>query len=138
MFRLITAFVLATLPLAPPAAEEATVAAQVVAMQTQRAVEAAPQAPLDEYAGVYRTPDGALFVVERVGDSLAIELPETFALPIRAAAADGSFVLGPVVEIAFETDADGEPLLIVSVPASSPVVATRVSLPRGVVSIQDI
>jgi hypothetical protein len=59
------------------------------------------------------------------------------ALPIRAAAG-ASFVLGPVVEIAFETGLDGEPRLIVSVPESAPVIATRVALPRGVVTIQDI
>ena len=85
MFRLITAIILATLPLAPPAAEEQAAAEQVVAMQTQQEVAAATRAPLDDHAGVYRTPDGALFVVERAGDALSIELPETFALPIRAA-----------------------------------------------------
>ena len=137
MFRLITAVVLATLPLAPPVAEEQAAAPQIVAMQTEHDVAAALRAPLDEYTGVYRTADGALYVVERTGDSLAIELPETLALPIRAAAG-GSFVLGPVVEISFETGADGEPRMIVSVPASAPVVATRVALPRGFVTIQDI
>lgn len=137
MFRLITAVALATLPLTAPAADEPTAAPQVVALQTQHDAGAAARAPLDEYTGVYRTADGALFVVERSGDTLAIELPETFALPIRAAAG-GSFVLGPVVEIAFENGVDGEPRMIVSVPASAPVVATRVALPRGVVTIQDI
>lgn len=136
MFRLITAVVLATLPLAPAAAEEQTAAPQIVAMQTQSDVAASDAARLDAYTGVYQSADGALFVVERAGDSLAIELPETMALPIRAESG-GTFVLGPVVEIAFETGADGEPRMIISVPAA-PVVATRVMLPRGVVTIQDI
>lgn len=136
MFRFITAVVLATLPLASPAAEEQTAAPQIVAMQTPSDV-AIDAARLDAYTGVYQTADGALFVVERAGDSLAIELPETLALPIRAAAG-GSFVLGPVVEIAFETGLHGEPRMIVSVPASDPVVATRVPLRRGAVTIQDI
>lgn len=136
MFRLISAVIFATLPLAPPAAEEQS-APQVVALQTQHDVAAAPRAPLDEYTGVYQTADGATFVVARAGDSLAIELPETMALPIRAESG-GSFVLGPVIAIAFETNAGGEPRMIVSVASAAPVVATRVALPRGVVTIQDI
>lgn len=135
MFRLISAVVFATLPVAPSAAEEQT-APQVVAMQTQHDAAAA-HARLDDYTGVYRTADGATFVVQRAGDSLAVELPESLALPMSVSAG-GNFVLGPVVEIAFETGPDGEPRMIVSLPSAAPLVATRVALPRGVVTIQDI
>lgn len=137
MFRLTSAAVAAIVSFAAATAEEQTAVSQVVAMQTQRDVAAAEPAPLDVYTGVYATADGALFVVERANESLAVELPETMALPIRAQSS-GSFVLGAMVEIAFEIGADGEPCMIVSVPSAAPVVAKRVALPRGVVTIQDI
>jgi hypothetical protein len=42
------------------------------------------------------------------------------------------------VQIAFETGHDGQVRMIVSRPSAAPVVATRVPLPRGFVTIQDI
>jgi hypothetical protein len=69
---------------------------------------------------------------------LAIELPETMALPIRANG-DVSFVLdGSTVQIAFDVGPDGQVRMIVSRPPAAPVVAMRVPLPRGLVTIQDI
>ena len=141
MFRLTSVVLATSLSLAAIAAEENSAAtsehAQVVALNTNRVV-AERAASLDDYAGVYQTSDGATFVVARAGDSLAIELPETLALPIRAAG-DLSFVLdGPVVQIAFDVGSDGQARMIVSRPSAAPVVATRVTLPRGSVTVQDI
>ena len=137
MFRLTSVALVTSLSLAAIAAEEGSVPTgehmQIVALHTS---SVAAQPGLDDYAGVYVTADGATFVVSRAGDSLAIELPETMALPIRAAASTG-FVLDAVVEIAFES-ADGQTRLIVSRPSADPVVATRVPLRRGVVTIHDI
>jgi predicted NBD/HSP70 family sugar kinase len=138
MFRLTSAALVASLSFAALAAEEAFVPSgapeQVVALNTNSvAVEPA----LDDYAGVYVAADGATFVVARAADSLAIELPETMALPIRAGAGMGFVLDGSVVEIAFETSG-GQTRLIVSRPSAAPVVAIRVPLRRGVVTIQDI
>jgi hypothetical protein len=95
-------------------------------------------ASLDEYAGVYETTDGALFVVVRDGESLSVELPENVALPMRAA--DGpSFVPdATVIRIAFRTDAEGQVHIVVLRSAEEVVVARRVPLRRGIVTIQDI
>jgi hypothetical protein len=138
MFRLTSVVLVTSLSLAAIAAEEGSAPngghAQVVALNTS---SVAVQAVLDDYAGVYVTADGATFVVARAGDSLAIELPETMALPIRAAASTGFVLDGSGVEIVFETS-DGQTRLIVSRPSATPVVATRVPLRRGVVTIQDI
>ena len=141
MFRLTSVVLATSLSLAAIAAEEDSgatgVHAQVVALNTNRVVAEQP-APLDDYAGVYQTADGATFVVAQAGDSLAIELPETMALPIRAAG-NLSFVLDASVgQIAFDVGPDGQPRMIVSRPSAAPVVATRVPLPRGSVTIQDI
>ena len=138
MFRLTSAALVTSLSLAALAAEQASVPndahAQVLALNTN---SVAAEHALDDYAGVYVTADGATFVVARTADSLAIELPETMALPVRAAAGM-SFVLdGSVVQIAFETSG-GQTRLIVSQPSAAPVVAIRVPLRRGVVTIQDI
>jgi len=137
MFRLTSVVLVTSLALAAIAAEEGSAPnsghAQVVALNTN-SVAAAPA--LDDYTGLYETPDGATFVVARAGDSLAIELPETMALPIRAAAG-ASFVLDGSMQIAFETSG-GQARLIISRPSAAPIVATRVQLPRGFVTIQDI
>ena len=138
MFRSITVVLVAALSAASIAAEEGSAPegelAQVVALNTGGV---AVQSVLDEYPGVYVTADGATFVVSRAGDSLAIELPETMALPIRAAAGAGFVLDASIVEIAFDTSG-GQTRLIVSRPSAAPVVATRVPLRRGVVTIQDI
>ena len=140
MLRLTSVVLATSLSFAAIAAEDGSASngghAQVVALNTNRVVTEQP-ASLDDYAGVYVTADGTMFVVARRGDSLSVELPETMALPIRAAG-NLSFVLdGPAVQIAFET-ADGLTRMIVSQPSAAPVVATRVPLRRGVVTIQDI
>lgn len=138
MFRLTSVVLVTSLSLAAIAAEESSAPtgghAQVVALNTSSVVA---QPVLDDFAGVYVTADGATFVVARAGDSLAIELPETMALPIRAAASTGFVLDGSVVEIAFDTSG-GQTRLIVSQPSAAPVVATRVPLPRGFVTIHDI
>ena len=141
MFRSTSVVLATSLSLAAIAAEDTSVPtggeAQVVALNTNRVVAEQP-ASLDDYAGVYQTADGATFVVAQAGDSLAVELPETMALPIRAAG-DLSFVLdASVVQIAFDVGPDGQTRMIVSRPSFAPVVATRVPLPRGFVTIQDI
>lgn len=141
MFRLTSVVLATSLSLAAIAAEEQSVPSggqtQVVALNTSRDVVAQRFVSLDDYAGVYQAADGAMFVVTRVGDSLAIELPETMALPIRAAG-ELSFVLdGPVVRIAFEM-AGGQARMIVSRPSGPDVVAMRLALPRGSVTVQDI
>jgi Domain of unknown function (DUF3471) len=142
MFRLTSVVLVSSLSLAAVAAEEPSAAggdhAQVVALNTSRDFVAEQPASLDDYTGVYETADGATFVVARAGDSLAIELPETMALPIRAAGGPSFTLDGTVVQIAFETDAGGQARLIVSRPSAAPIVATRVPLRSGVVTIQDI
>jgi hypothetical protein len=141
MFRLTSVVLVTSLSLAAIAAEEDSAASgehtQVVALNASRDVVAEPTS-LDDYAGVYETADGATFVVARAGGSLAIELPETMALPIRANGGPSFTLDGALVQIAFETDARGQARLIVSRPSAAPVVATRVPLRRGVVTIQDI
>jgi hypothetical protein len=137
MFRSTTVVLVASLSLAVAAEEDSVPTgehAQVVALNTGSVVV---EPVLDDYAGVYVTADGAAFVIARVGDSLAIELPETMALPIRAAATAGFVLDASVLEIAFETSG-GQTRLIVSRPSAAPVVATRVPLRRGVVTIHDI
>jgi hypothetical protein len=141
MFRLASCFVIAALFTAfavdrPASGEDST----VVALNTDRAVmtsEIASRAlSLDDYAGVYQTADGATFVVVREGDALTIEMPETVALPIRAAG--DTFVLDSAyVRIAFEVD-NGNVRLVLTRALGEPVVATRMSLQHGVVTIHDI
>jgi hypothetical protein len=141
MFRLISAFVIAALFTAfavdrPANGEDTT----LVALNTERAVTTtgpALRAPsLNDYAGVYQTADGAMFVVVCNGESLAIELPETIALPIRAAGT--GFVLDPsFVRISFEND-DGNVRLVLARALEDPVVATRMPARQGVVTIHDI
>ena len=138
MFRLTSVVLVISLSLSAIAAEEGSAPngehTQVVALNT---TSVAAHAVLDDHEGVYVTADGATFVVARAGDSLVIELPETMALPIRAAASSGFVLDGSVVEIAFETSGE-QTRLIVSRPSAPPVVATRVPLRRGVVTIHDI
>ena len=93
---------------------------------------------LDEYTGVYETADGALFVVVRDGESLAVELPESVALPIRAAEGPSFVPDATGMRIAFETHADGRVNIVVSRSGEEIVVATRVPLRRGIVTIKDI
>src|SRR5262245_5557998 len=115
MFRLTSVVLVTSLALAI-AAEEGSAPigghAQVLALNTTSVAAAAPA--LDDYTGLYETPDGATFVVARAGESLSIEMPETMALPIRAAAG-ASFVLDGSMQIAFET-VGGQARLIVSRP----------------------
>ena len=140
MFRLISAFVIAALFTAfavdrPASGEDTT----VVALNTDRTITTAPalRAPsLNDYAGVYQTADGATFVVVCNGESLAIELPETVGLPMRAAGT--GFVLdASFVRISFEND-DGNVRLVLARALEEPVVATRMPVRQGVVTIHDI
>lgn len=142
MLRLTSVVLATSLSLAAIAAEENSAAtgghAQVIALNTNHVV-AERTAAANDFAGVYQSADGATFVVAQSGDSWAIELPETMALPIRAAAGNVSFVLdGSVMQIAFDVGADGQARMIVSRPSAPPIVATRVTLPRGFVTVQDI
>jgi hypothetical protein len=141
MFRIVSAFVIAALLTAFAVNRSANGDdSLVISRSTTRTVTTTDPAPnvrsLDDYAGVYRTPDGATFVVIHDGDSLTIELPDIIALPIRAAGE--SFVVdSSVVSISFEAEG-GKARMVLAQPLGQPVVATRVSLPRGVVTIHDI
>ena len=141
MFRIVSAFVIAALFTAFAVNRSATGDDSIVISRssplTVATAEAAPNSQsLDAYAGVYRTSDGATFVVACDGDSLTIELPDIVALPIRAAGE--TFVVdSSVVSVSFETEG-GEVHMVLGQPLGEPVVATRVSLPRGVVTIHDI
>ena len=141
MFRLASSAIAITLSLAALGAETQPAAgepAQVIALNTHREGAAAEPKSLDDYAGVYASADGATFVVVRAGNSLAVELPESMSLPVRTANGTTFVLDGAAVRIAFETDADGQLRMVVSQPAGEPVVATRVTLPRGIVTIHDI
>jgi hypothetical protein len=144
MFRLASAAVAATLSFTSMGAEpttangeHATLAALSARTAGVSAGAAASAASLDEYAGVYESADGATFVVVRDGDSLTVELPDSIALPIRAAGP--SFVVDTsLVRIAFESDAGNSARLVLSQSSGETVVATRLPLRRGIVTIHDI
>ena len=142
MFRLVSAFVLSALVtffLVDPSASGDD--SRVVALATNRTItefDAPRSLALDDIAGVYETADGATFVVARTGESFTISLPETVALPIRAAGR-GFALDAALMHIAFETDGDcGCVRLKLAGMVDDPVVATRVNLPHGVVTIHDI
>ena len=142
MFRLISAVVLAaafTFAVVKKSAADGDHALEI-ALQANVVTEqpSARAASLDEYTGVYETADGALFVVVRDGESLAVELPKSVALPIRAAEGPSFVPDATVMRIAFETDADGRVNIVVSRSGDAIVVATRVPLRRGIVTIKDI
>lgn len=140
MFRLVSAFVLAALVTAfivdRPATGDDSSAVALATNRTITRIEPQPAAPLDDYAGVYETADGATFVVARDGESFTISLPETVALPIRAAGPGFAFDAS-LMHISFEADG-GSVRLVLAGTVADPVVATRVTLPRGVVTIHDI
>ena len=142
MFRLISAVVLAaafTFAVVKKSAANGEPALEI-ALQTNVVTEqrSAHVASLDEYTGVYETTDGALFVVVRHGESLAVELPESIALPIRVAEGPSFVPDATVMRIAFETGADGQVNIVVTRSGEEIVVATRVPLRRGIVTIKDI
>jgi len=142
MFRLISAVVLAaafTFAVVKKSAANGEPALEI-ALHTDVVAEQpnARAVSLDDYTGVYETADGALFVVVRDGDSLAVELPDSIALPIRAAEGRSFVPDASIMRIAFETGADGQLSIVVSRSAEENVVAARVPLRRGIVTIQDI
>jgi hypothetical protein len=141
MLRLASAFVIAGLVTAflvdgPANGDDSSVAA-LAAKRTITRIDPPPRSlSLDDYAGVYETVDGATFVVARDGESFTISLPESVALPIRAAGP--GFVLDvSLTHVAFEADGDCVRLVLTGA-FEEPLVATRVPLRRGVVTIQDI
>jgi hypothetical protein len=139
MFRLVSAFVLAALVTAFIVDRPATGDDSAVALATNRTItriEPQPTAPLGDFAGVYETKDGATFVVAREGESFTISLPETVALPIRAAGPGFAFDAS-LMHISFESDGDSVRLVLAGT-VTDPVVATRVTLPRGIVTVHDI
>ena len=142
MFRVVSAFVLSALItffLVDRSASGDD--SSVVALATNRTITAfdAPRSlALDDIAGVYETADGATFVVARNGESFTISMPETVVLPIRAASS-GFALDAALMHIAFETDADCSCVrLKFAGTVDDTVVATRVNLPHGVVTIHDI
>jgi hypothetical protein len=139
MLRLISAFVIAALFTAfavnRPASGEDSVALSIDRMAATPEPAEHPLS-LDDYVGVYETADGATFIVARAGESLQILLPDTIALPIRAAGP--SFVLdASFVRIEFET-VDGRVRMVLARALEEPVVATRMPSRHGLVTIQDI
>ena len=142
MFRLVSAFVLSALVTAflvdrSANGDDASVVA-LAANRTIAPLDAPRSSSLDDIAGVYETANGATFVVAREGESFTVSLPETVALPIRAAG-PGFALDASLMHIAFERDADCDCVrLKLAGRVEDPVVATRVTLPRGVVTIHDI
>ena len=141
MFRLVSAFVLSALVTAFLVDRSANGDDKsAVALATNRTItriDAPHSLSIDDIAGVYETADGATFVVAREGEAFTISLPETVALPIRAAG-PGFALDASLMHIAFETDGDGACVRLVLAGTVEDVVATRVQLPRGVVTIHDI
>lgn len=142
MFRLVSAFVLSALVTFFLVGRSANGDdSTVVALATNRTIPAfdAPRSlSVDDIAGVYETADGATFVVARNGESFTISMPETVALPIRAAG-PGFALDASLMHIAFETDDDCDCVrLKLAGTVEDTVVATRVNLPHGVVTIHDI
>ena len=142
MFRLVSAFVLSALVTAFLVDRSANGDdSSVVALATNRTItriDAPRSLSIDDITGVYETADGATFVVARDGESFTISLPETVALPIRAAG-PGFALDASLMHIAFETDSDCDCVrLKLAGTVEDPVVATRVALPNGVVTIHDI
>ena len=142
MFRLVSAFVLSALVTAflvdrSANGDDATVVA-LATNSTNTAIAAPHSSSLDDIAGVYETADGATFVVARDGESFTISLPESVALPIRTAG-PGFALDASLMRIAFEPDADCNCVrLKLAGTVEDPVVAKRVTLPHGVVTIHDI
>src|SRR5262245_24170914 len=139
MFRLVSAFVLSALVTAflvdrSANGDDSSVVA-LAADRTITRIDAPRSLSIDDIAGVYEAADGATFVVVRDGESFTISLPESVALPIRAAG-PGFALDASLMHIAFETDADCSCVrLVLAGTVEEPVVATRVPLPRGVVTI---
>jgi hypothetical protein len=105
-----------------------------------RAVEAT--AP-GEYAGRYDTETGLVFVVVNDGDSLTIELPDTWTTleaRLRAESARDFVGVEVPVRVTFEVGADGKVsgLRIDAPDEPAPLTAIRQPLRRGVVTIHDI
>ena len=142
MFRLVSAFVLSALITAFLVDRSANGDDEsAVALATNRTItrmDAPRSLSIDDIAGVYETADGATFVVARDGESFTISLPETIALPIRAAG-PGFALDASLMHIAFETDGDcGCVRLVLAGTVEDPVIAKRVPLPHGIVTIHDI
>jgi len=141
MFRLVSAFVLSALVtafLVDPSANGDDSSVALATNRTITRIDAPRSSSLDDIAGVYETADGATFVVARDGESFTISLPESVALPIRAAG-PGFSLDASLMNIAFETDGDCDCVrLKLAGTVEDTVVATRVNLPHGVVTIHDI
>ena len=141
MFRLVSAFVLSALVtafLVDPSANGDDSSVALATNRTITRIDAPRSSSLDDIAGVYETADGATFVVARDGESFTISLPESVALPIRSAG-PGFSLDASLMNIAFETDGDCDCVrLKLAGTVEDTVVATRVNLPHGVVTIHDI
>jgi len=141
MFRLVSAFVLSALVtafLVDPSANGDDSSVALATNRTITRIDAPRSSSLDDIAGVYETADGATFVVARDGESFTISLPESVALPIRAAG-PGFSLDASLMNIAFETDGDCDCVrLKLAGTVEDTVVATRVNLPHGVITIHDI
>jgi hypothetical protein len=122
------------------AAEPDTSTPQMVALADTphaRTAVAMPSESLDEYAGRYETPEGIVFIVDRIGDSLVIELPDSWglaSLTLRATRAHDFVAVTSPIRVTFGPDGG---LLLYAPTRQEPVAAARVVL-RGIVTIHDI
>jgi hypothetical protein len=85
---------------------------------------------------------GQVFVVERDGDALTIDLPDAFnrpALRLSAVAPRRFAASAARVRVTCEVDAAGRVTnAVVDVVDSSALAAPKAALPRGIVTIDDI
>jgi hypothetical protein len=126
------------------AAEPDTSTRQMVALADThhaRAAESITAESLDDYAGRYETQDGIVFIVDRIGDSLVIELPETWALgslTLRATSVHDFVAVEAPISVTFVAGSASPhgALLLYAPSRQEPVAAARVVM-RGVVTLHD-
>jgi hypothetical protein len=110
--------------------------------ELSNAQAAAASIALDEYVGRYVTSDGVEFVVVIENNALVIDLPADWGATESRLRAEGTgdfFVADVSVLVSFRT-VDGRVTGLVAYPARSeaPVMAVRVPLSRGIVTIEDV
>ena len=118
------------------AAEPNTSSRQVVALADTlhaRTADSISSESLDELAGRYETQDGIVFIVDHIGDSLVIELPESWglgALTLRATSVHDFVAVDAPISVTFVTGADSPDsalLLVCAEIAKSPLLRPGLS-----------
>ena len=127
------------------AAEPNTSTRQVVALADTlhaRTADSISSESLDEYAGRYETQDGVVFIVDHVGDSLVIELPESWGfgpLTLRATSVHDFVAAEAPVSVTFVTGSDSrDSALLLHAPTRQESVAAARVVRRGVVTLHDL